>query len=462
MTESVMVTIFLSLFFGTLLLFGMPIAGAILLAAFSIPLLMTAPTLSFTTIATQAVQGAVGDNVGLTIVLFMIAGDFMAKGKLTEKIFDTFAYFFGKKRGFMPIISIVTCMFYGAISGSGPATTAAVGAMCYPLLISLGYEKFFSASILVASGCLGMVIPPSVPLTGAANLAGGLNLTALYWIAAINGVVAGLLIIVFAYIHCVRTNDGDQVKINASVDELRKRTFGEVLKESIWAILTPVLILGTIFSGIADTAQAAAISLVYSIFVSVFIYKTIKPGEILPMLSLGAMKSAGLCFLIALSRVFSAGMTALDIPKKMAAALVGWGLSGTTLIILILCLMLLLGAFMDCGAAMMILVPLFIPIIIQFGLDPYTATTSIIMCQAVGLCSPLCGLCIIVMCPQVGCTIAQLGKHVMKYSVLIVLVAMLSVIYPTIFKFATEGQFIPGRTTSNVPVITQPVNVAMK
>ena len=180
------------------------------------------------------------------------------------------------------------------------------------------------------------------------------------------------------------------------------------------------------------------------------------------MLSLGAMKSAGLCFLIALSRVFSAGMTALDIPKKMAAALVGWGVSGTTLIILILCLMLLLGAFMDCGAAMMILVPLFIPIIIQFGLDPYTATTSIIMCQAVGLCSPLCGLCIIVMCPQVGCTIAQLGKHVIKYSVLIVLVAMLSVIYPGIFKFATEGKFIPG--VSNVPAIIQqaePVQVAM-
>ncbi len=445
MTEGLMITIFLCLFFGTLLFAGLPIAGAILLATCSIPLLVGSGTLSFTAIAKEAVIGAVGNNVGLTIVLFMIAGDFMAKGKLTEKIFDTFAYFFGKKRGFMPIISILTCMFYGAISGSGPATTAAVGAMCYPLLVNLGYEKFFSAAILVAAGCLGMVIPPSVPLTGAAMLAGGggLELTPLYKIAAVNGVVAGGLIILFAYIHCVRTHDGDQAKINASVDELRKRSFGEVLRESIWALLTPILILGTIFSGIADTAQAAAISLVYAILVSVFIYKTIKINEVIPMLSLGAMKSAGLCFLIALSRVFSAGMTALDIPKKMAAALVSWGLSGTALIILILCLMLLLGAFMDCGAAMMILVPLFAPIIVKFGLDPYTAVTSIIMCQAVGLCSPLCGLCIIVMCPQVGCTIAQLGRHVIKYSVLIVLVAMLSVIYPHVFGFATDGARIP-------------------
>ena len=460
MSEAFVITVFLLLFFGTLLFAGLPIAGAILLATCSIPLLLGSGTLSFTQIAREAVIGAVGNNVGLTIVLFMIAGDFMAKGKLTEKIFDTFAYFFGKKRGFMPIISILTCMFYGAISGSGPATTAAVGAMCYPLLVNLGYEKFFSAAILVAAGCLGMVIPPSVPLTGAAMLSGGLDLTPLYWIAAINGVIAGLLIIVFAYIHCVRTNDGDQVKINASVDELRKRSFGEVLKESIWALLTPVLILGTIFSGIADTAQAAAISLVYSILVSVFIYKTIKIGEVIPILSMGAMKSAGLCFLIALSRVFSAGMTALDIPKKMAAALVGWGVSGTTLIILILCLMLLLGAFMDCGAAMMILVPLFVPIIIQFGLDPYTAVTSIIMCQAVGLCSPLCGLCIIVMCPQVGCTIAQLGRHVIKYSVLVVIVAMLSVIYPHLYSFATDGARIPGANPQSMTQQIEPVKLA--
>ncbi len=439
-----MTAVFLILFFGCLLFAGLPIAGAILLSSSSIPLLMGAESpLTFFQIAAGGINGAVANNVGLTIVLFMVAGDFMAKGKLTEKIFDTFAYFFGKKKGFMPIISVATCMFYGAISGSGPATTAAVGAMCYPMLVNMGYEKFFSASILVAAGCLGMVIPPSVPLTGAAQLAGGLELTALYQIAAICGVAAGLLIIAAAYLHCVRTGDGDQAAINASVDELRKRSFGEVFKESIWAIMTPVLILGTIFSGIADTAQAAVISLVYSVFVAVFIYKTIKPEEILPMLKEGAMKASGLCFLIALANVFSAGMNALEIPSRMATALANSGLNGTILIILILCLMLLLGAFMDCGAAMTILVPLFAPVIIQFGLDPYTAVTSIIMCQAVGLCSPLCGLCIIVMCPQVGCTIAQLGKHVLKYSALIVLVAMIAVVFPQLFGSITAGQFIP-------------------
>ena len=115
---------------------------------------------------------------------------------------------------------------------------------------------------------------------------------------------------------------------------------------------------------------------------------------------------------------------------------------------------------MDCGAAMMILVPLFVPIIIQFGLDPYTAVTSIIMCQAVGLCSPLCGLCIIVMCPQVGCTIAQLGRHVIKYSVLVVIVAMLSVIYPHLYSFATDGARIPGANPQSMTQQIEPVKLA--
>ena len=114
MSEAFVITVFLLLFFGTLLFAGLPIAGAILLATCSIPLLLGSGTLSFTQIAREAVIGAVGNNVGLTIVLFMIAGDFMAKGKLTEKIFDTFAYFFGKKRGFMPIISILTCLLRNA------------------------------------------------------------------------------------------------------------------------------------------------------------------------------------------------------------------------------------------------------------------------------------------------------------------------------------------------------------
>lgn len=439
-----MTALFLAIFFGGLIFLGLPIAGCILVSSAALPALLGGESaLSWSQMASESINGAVANNVGLTIVLFMVAGEFMARGKLTEKIFDTFAYFFGKKKGFMPIISIATCMFYGAISGSGPATTAAVGAMCYPLLISMGYNKFFSASILVSAGCLGMVIPPSVPLTGAAALAGGLELVPLYQIAAVGGVCAGLLLIAYAYIHCSITKDGNQALINETVDKLREQSFGSLLKDSIWALLTPVLILGTIFSGTADTAQAAALSLIYSMIVAIYVYHTIRIDEVFPILKKCVMNAAPLCFLIALSNVFSAAMRALDIPAALANGLISTGVSSSVLILLILGCMLLLGAFMDCGAAMTILVPLFAPVIISFGLDPYTAIVAIIMCQAVGLCSPLCGLCMFVMCPVVGCTIGDLGKHVVKLSALIVLVAVAIVLLPSLFSWATAGAFIP-------------------
>ena len=438
-----MISVFLLAFFGGMIVLGLPVVGCIVLSSSTIPLLNSAAPISFSSIAENSVAGAVQNNVGLTIVLFMIAGEFMARGKLTEKIFDTFAYFLGKKRAFMPILSICTCMFYGAISGSGPATTAAVGAMCYPMLVEMGYDKMFSAAILVSAGCLGMVIPPSVPLTGAAMLSGGLDLVPLYAIAAIAGVAAGLLLIVYAFLHCMKDN-GDQAKIDAWVDGLRAKSFGALIKESIWAIMTPVIILGTIFTGIADTAQSAAISLVYSILVAVFVYKTIKPAEIFPLIKKCCMNAAPLCFMIALASVFTSGMKALNIPTMLTEALVESGVSGTIFILLVLACMLILGAFMDCGAAMTIIVPLVAPIIISYGMDPYTCIVPIIICQAVGLCSPLCGLCLFVMAPIAGTTIGELGKHVIKLSVLLVAVAVAVALCPGLFAGITAGAVIPG------------------
>lgn len=435
-----MISVFLLLFFGGMILLALPVVGCIVLSASSIPLL--SGSISFSGIAESSISGAVANNVGLTIVLFMVAGEFMARGKLTEKIFDTFAYFLGKKRAFMPILSICTCMFYGAISGSGPATTAAVGAMCYPMLVEMGYDKMFSAAILVSAGCLGMVIPPSVPLTGAAQLSGGLDLVPLYAIAAVAGVAAGALLIVYAILHCHKDN-GDQAKINAWVDGLREKSFGALIKESIWAILTPVIILGTIFTGIADTAQAAAISLIYSVIVAVFVYKTIRADEIVPLLKKCCMSAAPLCFMISLASVFTSGMRALEIPTLLTEALVKSGVSGTVFVVLVLLCMLLLGAFMDCGAAMTIIVPLVAPIIISYGMDPYTSIVAIIICQAVGLCSPLCGLCLFVMAPIAETTIGELGKHVIKLSALLVLVALLVALCPAAFAWATVGAPIP-------------------
>ena len=437
-----MIALFLISFFGMMLFLGFPMVAAILFSALLLPLCFGgAAPVHFMDVVDWFVTGASANNTGITIILFMLAGEFMAKGKLTEKIFNTFSYFLGKKRGFMPIVSIATCMFYGAISGSGPATTAAVGGMCYPLLISMGYDRMFSAAILVTAGCLGMVIPPSVPLTGASQLAGTIlgyqvDLVVLYKISAVAGVLAGILLIAYAYLNCKRHGNGDQVKINAMVDELRTHRFGAVLKESIWALITPLIILGTIFTGIADTAEAAAISLVYGILVSVFLYKTVKANEIFSIAKRCIQNGMPLMIMLAAATIFSSTKTAVEVPTKLANFLVDSGVSGGALISLVLLFMLILGTFMDAGGAMSIIVPLVSPILVAMGMDIYTCLVAVIVAQAIGLTTPPFGLCLFVMCGVADCSVGQMTKRLILPIVLLIAVAFFVGLCPGLFAWA--------------------------
>ncbi len=440
-----MIAVFLIVFFGLMLIVGAPMVACIVFSALILPVLFgSASPVHFSDIIPWFVNGASANNTGITIVLFMLAGEFMARGKLTEKIFNTFSYFLGKKKGFLPIISIATCMFYGAISGSGPATTAAVGGMCYPLLVSMGYDRMFSASILVAAGCLGMVIPPSVPLTGAAAISGAVlgyevSLTALYKIAAVAGVAAGFILIAYAYVHCKIHGNGDQEKINTMVDNLRSRSFGSVLSESVWALITPVIILGGIFTGLTDTAQAAAISLVYGILVSVFVYKTVKPSEIIGITIKSLRNGVPLFIMLAAASIFSGAMTAVEIPTKLADAMVSSGVSGPALVCLILLFMLILGTFMDSGGAMQIVVPLVAPLVVAMGMDLYTVLVAIVIAQAIGLTTPPFGLSMFVMCGVAECSVAEISKKLIVPIILLILVAFAVGLFPGLFAWAVPA-----------------------
>lgn len=431
-----MVALFFALFLGLLIPLGMPLFATIAVSVLILPTLFgEVCNFTFLQVSDWNLAGNL-NTTGITILLFILSGDVMSKGKLTERLFDTFAYFLGTKRCFMPIISVITCMFYGAISGSGPATTAAVGAMCYPILVQLGYEKRFSATLLIAAGCLGMVIPPSAPLTTAAGLANQLklgvtvDLVTLYKVGAFAGIAAGCLLIIYAYIYSLRNGDGDRAKILAWNTQLKRRSFGSIIRESVWALLCPIIILGTIFAGVADTAQAAALSLVYSVVVSICIYKTMDIKQVGAVLKKSLLGAAPICILFAVANSFSGALVAMDLPTQMAESLLSSGFSPRVLIALLLILMLLLGTIMDCGAAMRILIPLTFPIIVAMGWEPYSYITAVIVCQAVGLTTPPYGLCLFVMSPISGEGVSSLGRRVLPLCVMLAAVGFVFGLFP--------------------------------
>ncbi len=437
------IAVFFIVYFVLLVFGATPLIFCIAAAAFTIPLFFGGVSdFGLMEIVTSFVSGSSANNTGLTIILFIVAGDLMSHGKITDKIFSIFAYFFGKKKGFMPILSILTCAFYGAISGSGPATTAAVGAMCYPVLVELGYDKLFSAAILVSAGCLGMVIPPSVPVTGVTALSGGLDLIVLYKLAAVAGLACAFLMMVYSYFYCRRHGNGDQQKIDAWVDNLRAKGFGNVFKESIWALLTPVVILGSIFSGIADTAQAAALSIVYALIVSVFIYKSLKPSEILGVMRKSLQGGASMLLMVAFANTFSSALTSLNLTSILTAFVQNAGLSGSIIMIGILIYMLIMGA-VGAGASVTIVIPLAYPLMIAAGLEPFTCCIAVVIMQAVGLTTPPIGLCLFVMTGMAKCNVTEMVKPLLPYITIMVLVVLFLVFFPDVFSGITAGGYIP-------------------
>ena len=210
----------------------------------------------------------------LAVPLFILGGVIMAEGGISKKLFNFFAYFVGRFPGGVPCAVIMTCLFYGAISGSGPATTAAVGAMCIPFMVSLGYDKVWSAGLISVAGGLGVIIPPSIPFV-LYSLATGVSTGALFLAGIIPGILIGGFMMIYAIIYCI-TKGEDRNLINQKMKELSVNGFGALFKDSFWALLCPIIVLGGIYAGFVTPTEAATVSVFYAVIVSLFIYKSIK------------------------------------------------------------------------------------------------------------------------------------------------------------------------------------------
>ena len=216
---------------------------------------------SFTASGSYAIRSMLGgiDSFPLLAVpMFVLAGIVMMHGQISKRLFGVFAYFLGRRTAGIPCAVIITCLFYGAISGSAPATVAAVGSMTIPFLMEMGYDKKFSVAIVAVSGGLGVIIPPSIPFIMFA-MASGESVSDLFLAGIIPGCLIALLLMGYAVFYC-KTRGEDREKIEAKVKELKDKGFLRVVREGFFALLSPVIILGCIYTGIASPTEAAVIS----------------------------------------------------------------------------------------------------------------------------------------------------------------------------------------------------------
>lgn len=290
----------------------------------------------------------------------------------------------------MPCAVIVTCLFYGAISGSAPATVAAVGSMTIPILVNLGYEKEFSTAIVAVAGGLGVIIPPSIPFI-MYGMASGESVSDLFLAGIIPGLLISGLLMVYAWLYC-RKNGEDREKIAEVVGELHKKGLPAVLKESFWAILSPVIILGCIYTGITSPTEAAVISVFYALIVSLFIYKSIKVKDLWPIFVEAVRTYGPIMFILASSVAFSRVLTLMQVPQMVSAWILAHFTSKTVLLLVINVFLLIVGMVMDTTPAILILTPILLPIVTAAGMNGIHFGIMMVVNLAVGFVTPPIGV----------------------------------------------------------------------
>lgn len=372
----------------------------------------------------------------LAVPLFMVSGMIMAEGGLSERLFNFFAYFIGNKTAGFPCAVIVTCMFYAAISGSSPATVSAVGAMTIPFLINMGYEKIFATAIVTVAGGLGVIIPPSISYIVYSSIS-STSPSALFIAGIIPGILIGVSLMVYSYIYCKRHGE-DKEKLLKNYNEIRKKGFLPLLKESFWALLTPIIILGTIYSGVCSPTESAVISVFYGLFVCIFVYKSIKIADIGKVFMAGAKTYVNILFVIAAATAFARCLTLLRYPQTISASVVS--ISDNKIIILLIMnlIMLVCGMIIDNIPNIMILTPILVPIAAAVGVDPIHFGIIMTCNLAIGMVTPPMGINLFVASGMTKIPIIKLAKATIPFLVSFFIALLLIVFVPQI------SMFLPG------------------
>lgn len=388
---------------------------------------------SFTVSAKYIVRSMFGglDSFPLLAVpMFIFSGILMARGGISKRLFNVFSYFLGKFTAGIPCAVIVTCLFYGAISGSAPATVAAVGSMTIPFLCELGYDKKFATAIVAVAGGLGVIIPPSIPFIMYGTTTGE-SVSDLFMAGIIPGVIIATLLMIYSIVYCKKYGE-DREKINKVTDELRKNGLFKLLKESFFALLSPIIILGCIYSGVASPTEAAVISVFYALILSVFIYKSIEIKEIFDVCVETIRTFAPILFILATSVAFSRVLTLMQVPQIVSEWILT-NFSNKIIILLVINLVLLaVGMVMDTTPAILILTPILLPIVTAIGVNPIQFGVIMIVNLAIGFITPPIGINLFVASSLTDVPVMDIAKKSIPMIICFLIALLLFTFIPSI------------------------------
>lgn len=403
------------------LVIGVPVAFSIGLAAVAVLFVGDVDRL----IIVQRMFAASDSFSLIAIPFFIFAGDLLASGAISKRLVAFAESLVGGIRGGLSIVSVVAGMFFAAISGSGAATTAAVGATLIPELEERGYDGASSAALIASAGTIGVVIPPSVPMVLYAVVAEE-SVTRLFQNGFLPGILMGVMLIVISLWQAYKFDYPKGTPFSF-------RNVWETLKRSVWGLLMPLIILGGIFSGYFTPSEAAVIAVVYALIVSAFIYKDLT-WKSLYKIMVGSIKtSAIIMIIIACSGVFGWVLANWKIPETIATAVLSVSSNKLVIMFLVSVIVLIAGVFMETASAVIILTPVFLPLMKALEVDLIHFGILFTVGIAIGMITPPVAINLFVASSITGMPIEKISKAVIPYLIGLITIFFLIVYIPIFF-----------------------------
>jgi len=359
----------------------------------------------------------------LAIPFFVLAGVILEKAGLAATIAHFFELLVGKAVGGLAMVAVLTCMFWGALSGSGPATTAAVGLILLTPMVKHGYEKHFAGATIANSSDLSIVIPPSIAFIIYGNIT-SVSVSALFVAGIIPGLLTGAGTVVVAYL-ISRKRGYRGLERRGSVKEIVI-----AFKDSIWALLAPVIILGGIYTGIFTPTEAAVVAVFYSLAIAIFVYRSVTWRDLIRMLVDASVTSSVIMFIVVFAGIFTWAASVIGIIDLAANAIVNVSPNAVVMIILVNLLLLGLGMILDAISISYLIMPILIPVLAAFKIDPLWYGVIFICALAIGQATPPVGVNLFTAANLVKGDLDSIAKQAIPFVIMDVVVLIILSLVP--------------------------------
>lgn len=413
------------------LILNVPVGIAIGLA--SVSGIIAGGNLSLNYVAQALITGTDSFPI-MAIPLFVLAGELMAQGGVSRRILDVCNVFFGRITGGLAIVTVVVCMFFAAVSGSGPATVAAVGSMVVPTMLKKGYSKGFVLALVACAGSIGVIIPPSIPMV-IYGVSTGSSITNLFMAGFLPGILIGCALMLWCYFYCKKkgwSGDGEKFSL---------KNARHAIWDAKWALINPVIILGGIYGGLFTPTEAAAVAAVYAFICGVFIYRELDLKKLISTIGNACSTTGTTMVIIGCATAFTKILTIEKIPLMITQTISSLTDNAIIILLLINVLLLFVGCFMDTTPAIMVLSPILLPVAVSVGIDPIHFGIIMVVNLAIGFITPPLGINLFVAARVGQEPLGTVTKGIIPFIavmllclLLITYIAPLSMVLPSLFR----------------------------